>query len=124
MAQAAKNVLGGRLEQCSSTPPTGFYRNGCCDTGPDDVGRHVVCARMTREFLDFSVRRGNDLVTPIPHAGFPGLKPGDRWCLCAARWNEAREAGVAPPVLLRSTHEAALEVIDFTALIEHALDVQ
>jgi len=116
-----RNVLGGDLELCSSAPRTGFYRDGCCDTGPDDQGLHVVCARMTAEFLEFSRRRGNDLSTPRPQLGFPGLAPGDRWCLCAARWQEALEAGVAPPVVLRATHMAALDVVSVHDLENHAL---
>lgn len=119
-----RNVLGGRLEPCSLQPRTGFYRNGCCDTGPDDVGVHVVCARMTAAFLEFSRSRGNDLVTPAPDVGFPGLKPGDRWCLCVARWKEALDAGVAPPIALRSTHEAALAIVTLEDLTRHALDLQ
>jgi uncharacterized protein (DUF2237 family) len=104
------NVLGGRLEPCSVEPRTGFFRDGCCNTGPDDLGLHVVCARMTAKFLAFSVEGGNDLSTPQPEVGFPGLKPGDRWCLCAGRWREALDAGVAPPVVLSATHEEALAV--------------
>jgi uncharacterized protein (DUF2237 family) len=107
----SKNVLGGTLEPCSLEPRTGFFRDGCCNTDYDDVGMHVVCARMTREFLDFSTVRGNDLVTPAPQSGFPGLKPGDRWCLCAGRWKEALDAGVAPPVVLEATHEEAIAVV-------------
>jgi uncharacterized protein (DUF2237 family) len=102
---------------------TGFFRDGCCETGPEDVGRHVVCAQVTREFLEFSRARGNDLVTPRPEFGFPGLRPGDRWCLCALRWREAREAGVAPPVVLGATHERALDIIDLQELKAHALDL-
>jgi uncharacterized protein (DUF2237 family) len=116
----ARNVLGGPLQSCCEDPMTGFYRNGCCDTGPDDAGLHVVCAMVTPEFLEFSKNRGNDLSTPRPW--FPGLKPGDRWCLCAARWKEALDAGVAPPVLLGATHEAALEVVPFDDLERNALD--
>ncbi|RMF73919.1 MAG: DUF2237 domain-containing protein [Acidobacteria bacterium] len=116
----ARNVLGGPLETCSLAPRTGFFRTGRCDTAPEDAGAHVVCARVTREFLDFSRRRGNDLETPGP--GFPGLRPGDRWCLCAARWLEALAAGCAPPVLLSATHERALEVIALDDLIAHAAD--
>jgi uncharacterized protein (DUF2237 family) len=103
-------------------PKTGFYRTGRCDTGAGDDGIHVVCARLTKEFLEFSAEHGNDLSTPIPEYGFPGLKPGDRWCLCAARWKEALHAGVAPPVMLASTHIAALEFLDLEELMEHALD--
>jgi uncharacterized protein (DUF2237 family) len=102
---------------------TGFYRNGRCDTGPGDYGVHVVCAQMTEEFLEFSLSRGNDLITPVPMFDFPGLKPGDYWCLCAERWQEALEAGCAPPILLEATHESALEFIDFEAMKAHALDV-
>ncbi len=122
MAQA-RNVLGGELETCCLDPVTGYYRTGCCDTGPEDLGQHTVCARMTEEFLAFSKARGNDLSTPAPQFGFAGLKPGDRWCLCAARWLEAYEAGVAPPVLLAATHQAALDVVPFDALREQAADL-
>jgi hypothetical protein len=117
------NVLGGRLEPCSVEPRTGFYRDGCCNTGPDDLGLHVVCARMTAEFLDFSKAQGNDLSTPQPDVGFPGLKAGDRWCLCAARWREALDAGVAPPVVLTATHEEALAVVALDDLKRHAIDL-
>jgi uncharacterized protein (DUF2237 family) len=116
----AKNVLGGELAPCSTAPLTGFYRDGCCNTGGDDIGVHVVCARMTEAFLDFSRERGNDLVTPHPEHGFPGLVPGDCWCLCASRWKEAYDAGVAPPVVLESTHVGALEWISLAELREHA----
>jgi uncharacterized protein (DUF2237 family) len=118
-----KNVLGEPLEVCSLEPLTGFTRRGACETGPQDSGSHTVCARMTREFLELSLARGNDLVTPQPEYGFPGLKPGDRWCLCAARWQEALEAGAAPRVALRSTHERALEVVSLADLKSHALDL-
>jgi uncharacterized protein (DUF2237 family) len=101
---------------------TGFYRDGCCHTGPGDYGVHVVCAQVTKEFLVFSRRRGNDLATPVPEYGFPGLKPGDRWCLCAMRWKEAMDAGVAPPVILAATHISALEFVALEALRAHALD--
>ena len=117
------NVLGGRLEPCSVEPRTGFYRDGCCNTGPEDLGLHVVCARMTAKFLAFSQAHGNDLSTPQPDAGFPGLKPGDRWCLCAARWREALEAGVAPPVVLSATHEETLAVVSLEDLKRYALDL-
>ena len=100
----ARNVLGGELEVCGTDPLTGFYRNGCCDTGGEDAGVHTVCARVSAEFLEFSARRGNDLSTPRPEFGFAGLAPGDRWCLCADRWVEALRAGVAPPVVLEATH--------------------
>ena len=102
---AARNVLGDHLEVCSLKPMTGFFRDGCCDTSREDIGSHTVCAVMTAAFLEFSKSRGNDLSTPIPEFGFPGLRPGDRWCLCAARWQEALEAGQAPRVVLRATHE-------------------
>jgi uncharacterized protein (DUF2237 family) len=119
---AARNVLGGALQDCSHDPLTGFFRDGCCHTGPQDVGRHLVCARVTEEFLAFSLARGNDLVTPRPEFGFPGLKPGDQWCLCALRWKEAYEAGCAPPVRLDATHENALQFLELAALTAHALD--
>lgn len=118
----ARNVLGGPLKTCSRAPMTGFYRNGCCDTGSGDYGVHVVCAEMTEAFLQFTKEQGNDLITPRPEYDFPGLRPGDRWCLCALRWKEAYEAGVAPPVVLEATHEIALEWIDLEALKRHALD--
>lgn len=124
MAQPeARNVLGESLKPCSFDPITGFYRDGCCATGPQDVGRHVVCAAVTSAFLEFSKSRGNDLMTPRPEFGFPGLKPGDRWCLCADRWREALEHDVAPMVILQATHEAALDVIDLQDLKRHALDL-
>jgi uncharacterized protein (DUF2237 family) len=119
----AKNVLGGDLEPCGFDPLTGFYRDGCCETGSEDAGVHVVCARMTAEFLTFSIERGNDLSTPRHEFGFAGLSPGDRWCLCASRWQEAYEAGVAPPVVLAATHIAALEWCSLDALRHHAADV-
>jgi uncharacterized protein (DUF2237 family) len=115
----AKNVLGGELASCSTDPPTGWYRNGCCDTGTGDLGVHVVCARVTEEFLAFSKAAGNDLSTPRP--GFVGLVPGDQWCLCASRWQEAFEAGVAPPVVLEATHVAALEWVALDDLRRHAI---
>lgn len=118
--EPSRNVFGEPLEPCSTAPMTGFYRDGCCETGPDDTGSHTVCAIVTEEFLRFSVSRGNDLVTPRPEFRFPGLKPGDRWCLCAARWEEARRAGVAPPVVLEATHEAALRVVELDDLVEKA----
>jgi uncharacterized protein (DUF2237 family) len=119
-----RNVLGGPLAECCASPPTGFYRDGSCHSGPEDLGAHVVCARVTREFLEFSRARGNDLRTPAPQFRFAGLKPGDRWCLCASRWREAFEAGVAPPVVLAATHEKALEFVPLAALKRHALDLQ
>ncbi len=118
----AKNVLGGPLIPCSMEPLTGFYRTGCCDTGVGDIGVHVVCAQVTAEFLAFSKERGNDLTTPVPYFAFPGLKPGDRWCLCAARWQEAFEAGVAPPVILEATHISALEFVNLDDLRAHAIE--
>lgn len=118
----AKNVLGGALVPCSTSPMTGFYRDGCCRTGAGDHGAHVVCAEMTAEFLAFTKRQGNDLSTPVPAFQFPGLQPGDRWCLCASRWREALEAGVAPPVLLNATHALALEYVSLSDLQSHALD--
>jgi hypothetical protein len=117
------NVLGGRLEPCSVEPRTGFYRDGCCNTGPEDLGLHVVCVRVTARFLAFSAEQGNDLSTPQPEFGFPGLKPGDRWCLCAGRWREALDAGVAPPVVLTATHEEALAVVALDDLKRHAIDL-
>jgi uncharacterized protein (DUF2237 family) len=116
----AKNVLGTELETCSRSPLTGFYRDGSCNTGPDDTGLHAVCVRVTDEFLNITQIMGNDLSTPNPRFGFPGLKPGDRWCLCALRWQEALDAGVAPPVILRATHEAALQHLSMADLVEHA----
>ncbi len=116
-----KNVLGTALQACSMNPLTGFTRSGCCETGPEDTGRHTVCAQMTDEFLIFSKTRGNDLTTPRPEYDFPGLKAGDRWCLCAARWQEAVEEGIAPPVILESTHIKALEVVDLADLKYHEL---
>ncbi|MEY4365075.1 MAG: hypothetical protein RLZZ305_419 [Actinomycetota bacterium] len=116
------NVLGGPLESCCTDPMTGFYRTGCCEVGGDDVGVHAVCAVMTDEFLEFSRGVGNDLSTPAPHFGFPGLKAGDMWCLCAPRWQEALEAGMAPRVRLASTHIAAAEFCDVEALRRHAVD--
>ena len=118
----ARNVRGGVLAECSLDPVTGFYRDGCCSTGDDDHGRHVVCAVMDAAFLAFSVARGNDLVTPVPAFKFPGLKPGDRWCLCALRWGEALAAGVAPRVALSATNEAALAYVSLADLEAHALD--
>jgi len=111
-----RNVLGGPLRACSYDPVTGFFRDGCCRTRGDDEGLHVVCARMTAEFLNFALSQGNDLVTPRPEWRFAGLKPGDRWCLCASRWLQAWHAGMAPPVVLDSTHEKALEAIPLDVL--------
>ena len=118
-----KNVLGEPLSTCSTRPMTGWFRNGCCDTDARDFGSHTVCVRVTAEFLAFSKARGNDLSTPALAHGFPGLQPGDQWCLCAARWVEAHEAGVAPHVLLACTNEAALEICDFKDLARYALDL-
>ncbi len=118
-----RNVLGGALEPCGTDPLTGYYRDGCCNTGEDDLGNHSVCAVVSTEFLSHQQITGNDLVTPRPEFGFAGLRPGDRWCVCAARWQDAYDAGAAPPVVLASTHERALEVIPITALREHAVDV-
>ena len=116
------NVFGEPVTNCCTSPMTGWYRNGCCETGGDDVGVHTVCAVMTDEFLEFSRSVGNDLSTPAPHFGFPGLKAGDMWCLCAPRWQEAFEAGMAPRVRLASTHIAAAEFCDVEALRRHAVD--
>ncbi len=116
-----KNVLGTPLEVCCTSPMTGFYRTGSCETGPHDRGVHVVCAEVTAEFLNYSATCGNDLKTPFPQYGFPGLKPGDTWCLCVSRWKEALEAGVAPPVILAATHEKALSVVTLEELKAHAL---
>lgn len=114
-------MRGQPLADCSNTIRTGFYRDGCCRTGPGDVGLHTVCACVTREFLDFSVARGNDLVTPRPEMDFPGLQPGDTWCVCVTRWKEALEAGVAPPVNLDATHASALEFVSIEELERHTL---
>jgi uncharacterized protein (DUF2237 family) len=117
------NVLGQRLESCSRAPLTGFFRDGCCETGLHDAGRHVICAEVTADFLVFSKSRGNDLTTPREEYRFAGLKPGDRWCLCAERWREAFLAGMAPRVVLRSTHMAALRTVTLDDLKRHALDL-
>lgn len=118
----ASNVLGGKLEICCIAPMTGFYRDGMCSTGAGDVGIHVVCAQMTDEFLAYTKAQGNDLSTPMPAYSFPGLKAGDRWCLCASRWKEAFDDGVAPQVVLAATHAAALEYASLDELKQHALD--
>jgi uncharacterized protein len=118
-----RNVLGGELGECGTDPVTGFYRDGCCSSGPEDLGSHTVCAVMTAPFLAHQRTVGNDLTTPVPAYQFPGLSPGDRWCVVAARWLQAYEAGVAAPVVLASTHERALEVVPLAALREHAVDV-
>jgi uncharacterized protein (DUF2237 family) len=118
------NVLGGRLEPCSiGDPVTGFFRDGCCATSREDVGSHTVCAVMTASFLAFSRARGNDLSTPVPQYGFPGLKPGDRWCLCAPRWQEALLAGAAPQIVLRATEVSALNYCALDDLKRHAVDL-
>jgi uncharacterized protein (DUF2237 family) len=118
----ARNVLGGELIACSNRPLTGFFRNGCCETSAEDVGMHTVCAVMTAEFLTFSTTGGNDLTTPQPDFHFPGLKPGDRWCLCAPKWKEALDAGVAPPVVLEATHEETLAITPLGVLKDYAVD--
>lgn len=123
MSDQQRNVFGEPIEVCSLNPSTGFYRTGCCETGPEDVGVHTVCVEVTREFLAFSKARGNDLSTPRPEYGFPGLSAGDRWCLCAARWQEALDAGVAPRVVLAATHKATLEIARLEDLKRHALDL-
>lgn len=117
-----RNVLGAPLTPCSMAPLTGAFRTGCCETAPSDHGLHVVCAEVTAEFLAYTRARGNDLSTPRPEFRFPGLKPGDRWCLCASRWLEAYEAGAAPPVVLSATQEQALSVIPMATLRERAID--
>ncbi len=118
-----RNVLGGPLGICGERPPTGFFRDGCCNTSDEDIGLHTVCAVMTAEFLEFSKAAGNDLTTPHPEFGFPGLQPGDRWCLCAARWRQAWEAGAAPRVVLNATNEATLDVVSLDALKACAVDL-
>lgn len=117
------NVLGEPLTPCCHTPKAGFYRDGFCRVGPEDAGVHAICAIMTEEFLAYSLAQGNDLSTPKPQFGFPGLSPGDRWCLCASRWQQAANVGVAPPVILSGTHEKALEVTTLYILRQHALDL-
>ena len=116
----SRNVFGAPLIPCSLDPLTGFFRNGCCETGPQDLGTHTVCAVVTAEFLDFSKSRGNDLITQRPEYQFPGLKPGDNWCLCVMRWVEAKKAGVAPLVVLEATHEASLQVVSLEELVPYA----
>lgn len=123
MKEDSINVLGGPLEDCSTQPVTGFFRNGCCDTGPYDSGRHTVCALMTEEFLALSKYLGNDLSTPRPEFGFPGLKPGDRWCLCAARFYQAHEEGAAPQVRLKATHRRTLDIVPLAILQDYAIDL-
>jgi uncharacterized protein len=117
----SRNVLGQELEVCCISPMTGFFRNGKCDTSPQDYGVHVVCAEITNEFLEFTKGKGNDLSTPLPAYGFPGLKAGDRWCLCATRWQESLDAGFAPPVILEATHEEVLNYIPLSILEEHSI---
>ena len=119
----SRNVFGEALQACSAAPLTGFFRNGCCDTSAQDVGSHTVCVVMTDAFLRFSKARGNDLSTPLPEFGFPGLKAGDRWCLCAPRWQEAFEANQAPQVVLRATHQGALDYCSLADLKRHAIDL-
>ena len=118
-----KNVLDSELQDCGIDPMTGFYRDGCCNTGPGDVGTHTVCAIMTDEFLEYSKSKGNDLITPRPEFDFPGLKAGDAWCLCALRWEEARQAGCAPSVKLTSTNIKTLEMVEFEDLKAHQIDL-
>jgi uncharacterized protein len=120
---AERNVLGGELQECGTDPVTGFFRDGCCSTGPEDLGSHTVCAVVTAEFLEHQQRVGNDLSTPRPEYRFPGLQPGDRWCVVAARWLQAYADGAAAPVVLASTHERALDVVPLEALQAHAVDV-
>jgi len=120
MNRQTKNVFGEKITPCSKDPLTGFYRNGCCDSGPEDRGLHMVCAIMTEEFLEFSKSMGNDLSTPLPQYNFPGLTPGDRWCLCVMRWKEAFDAGKAPKVALEATNEKALNFVTMDQLLEHA----
>ena len=122
MREASVNVLGGSLMPCSTRPVTGFYRNGCCDTGPEDRGMHTVCAVMTAEFLALSKYLGNDLSTPRPEFGFAGLQPGDHWCLCASRFLQAHDEGAAPQVILAATHQATLQVVPLEVLRRHAAD--
>ena len=124
MAGKSKNVLGELLQPCSMNPRTGFFRDGCCETGENDYGSHTVCVRVTEAFLLFSSKEGNDLSTPRPELQFPGLKAGDQWCVCAGRWKEAAEAGCAPPVLLDATNEKALDVVSLADLEYHALVVE
>ncbi len=119
----AKNVLGSTMQMCSVDPMTGFFRDGCCRSGAEDLGLHLVCAQVTDDFLEFSKIRGNDLITPVPEFHFPGLKAGDRWCLCVLRWREALDAGVAPPIVLEATHISTLEFVDLEDLQSHAVGV-
>ena len=119
----SRNVLGEKLETCCTSPMTGYYRDGTCNTGGGDFGAHVVCAEVTEEFLAFTKSQGNDLSTPAPMSNFPGLKPGNRWCLCATRWQEAQGAGVAPPVILSATHASTVEYVSLDELKQHAHDI-
>jgi hypothetical protein len=123
MVTEATNVVGGKLETCCTSPMTGYYRDGKCNTGGGDFGAHTVCAQLTAEFLQFTKSNGNDLSTPVPEFNFPGLKPGDCWCLCASRWKEAMDAGVAPPVVLAATHALTLEYVSLDELKQHAADL-
>ena len=123
MVTEATNVVGGKLENCCTSPMTGYYRDGKCNTGGGDFGAHTVCAQLTEEFLQFTKSNGNDLSTPVPEFNFPGLKPGDCWCLCASRWKEAMDAGVAPPVVLAATHALTLEYVSLDELKQHAADL-
>ncbi|AFZ08141.1 Protein of unknown function DUF2237 [Oscillatoria nigro-viridis PCC 7112] len=123
MVTEATNVLGGKLETCCTSPMTGYYRDGKCNTGGGDFGVHTVCAQLTEEFLQFTKSKGNDLSTPVPEFNFPGLKSGDCWCLCASRWKEAMDAGVAPPVVLAATHALTLEYVSLDELKQHAADL-
>ena len=118
---AQKNVLGQPLEACGTDPVTGFFRDGCCNTSPEDLGVHTICCIVTEKFLAASAQLGNDLSTPMPHYGFPGLTPGDRWCVCAARWLQVQRAGAACPVVLEATHEATLEIVPFDILLQYAV---
>ena len=120
--RSARNVLGTDLLPCSLDPVTGFFRDGCCHTDATDLGRHIICCRVTEAFLQFSAQQGNDLITPVPEYGFPGLKPGDQWCVCAARWIQAWRQNAAPGVVLAATHESALELIPLAVLQKFALD--
>jgi len=120
---AERNVMGGELEPCGTDPVTGFYRDGCCNTGREDIGSHTICAVVTAEFLAHQRGIGNDLTTPVPEYRFPGLVPGDRWCVTAVNWLRAHREGVATPVVLASTHERALDIVPLAALAEHAVDV-
>ena len=123
MVTEATNVVGGKLETCCTSPMTGYYRDGKCNTGGGDFGAHTVCAQLTEEFLQFTKSKGNDLSTPVPEFNFPGLKPGDCWCLCASRWKEAMDAGVAPPVVLGATHALTLEYVSLDELKQHATNL-